>query len=99
MRKVRMNIDDLKQELRKEGIVNINEVKEGTLESSGTFSVILKKEHMPLTVNDLQATTLHNLDRLFALYALKARAETQRLLMTGKRNSCVSGWPRRRGRL
>jgi len=80
MRKVRMNIDDLKQELRKRGIVKVSTVKEGTLESSGTFSVVLKKEEMPLTASDLQTTTLHNLDRLFEVYALKARAELHHLL-------------------
>lgn len=94
MRRVRMNIDDLKQELRKHGVVDISEVKEGTLESSGNFSLILKKVHMPLTADDLQTTTLHNLNRLFEFYSLKARAEVQHLLKSG-RNS----WPLRRERL
>lgn len=94
MRKVRMNIDDLKQELRKHGVVNVSEVKEGTLESSGNFSLILKKEHKPLTAGDLQTTTLHNLNRLFEFYALKARAEAQCLLRSGRNR-----WPHRRERL
>ena len=47
MAKVRMNIDDLKQELRKLGVADINEIKEGVLESCGTFSIIKKKEYQP----------------------------------------------------
>ena len=97
MRKVRMNIDDLKQELRKHGIVNINEVKEGTLESSGDFSVILKKEHIPLTASDLQTTTLHNLNRLFEVYAVQAHAELQHLL-TDRGKAVRNGQPLRRQR-
>ncbi|MBT9174091.1 MAG: hypothetical protein DDT21_02502 [Syntrophomonadaceae bacterium] len=97
MRKVRMNIDDLKQELRKHGIVNINEVKEGTLESSGDFSVILKKEHIPLTASDLQTTTLHNLNRLFEVYAVQAHGELQHLLTDGGK-AVRNGQPLRRQR-
>ncbi len=70
-----MNIDDLKQELRKLGIADINEVEEGVLESGGTFSVIKKKEHQPLTPQDLQTVTLHNLDRVVRSHLHKNRAD------------------------
>jgi uncharacterized membrane protein YcaP (DUF421 family) len=92
MRKVRMNIDDLKQELRKHGVADVSKVKEGTLESSGTFSVILKKEYMPLTADELQTATLHNLDRLFNVYARKSRAGLQHLLLTGRGKAGTYGW-------
>jgi uncharacterized membrane protein YcaP (DUF421 family) len=98
MRRVRMNIDDLKQELRKHGVVNISEVQEGTLESSGNFSVILKKKHMPLTADDLQTTTLHNLNRLFEVYAVKAHTELEHLL-TDRGKAVRDGQPHRRQRL
>lgn len=90
MTQVRMNIDDLKQELRKSSIVDINEVEEGTLERCGTFTVIKKKEHQPLTQTDLQTTTLHSLDQVTGAYALKARANLEYLLSTSGRRRPVS---------
>lgn len=80
MTKIRMNIDDLKQELRKYGVVDINQVEEGTLESGGTFTVVLKKEFQPLTLNDLKTTSLNNLDQVIGAYAQKARSDLQSLL-------------------
>jgi len=80
MAKVRMNIDDLKQELRKCGVADINEVEEGTLEGCGTFTVIKKKEYQPLTRNDLEHVSLHNLDKIISAYALKARTDLEELL-------------------
>ncbi|MBS4023552.1 MAG: DUF421 domain-containing protein [Dethiobacter sp.] len=80
MAKTRMNIDDLKQELRKQGVADINEVEEGTLETGGTFSVIKKKEYQPLTLADLQATSMHNLDQVIGVFASKARRDLQALL-------------------
>jgi uncharacterized membrane protein YcaP (DUF421 family) len=80
MAKVRMNIDDLKQELRLHGIVDINEVEEGTLESGGGFSVIKKKENQPLTPADLQTASLNNLDQLIGVFASKARSDLRILL-------------------
>ena len=75
MAKVRMNIDDLKQELRKLGVADINEIKEGVLESCGTFSIIKKKEYQPLTTRDLQTVTLHNLDRFLSYQRQKNRED------------------------
>lgn len=80
MAEIRMNSDELKQELRKYGIADINEVEEGTLESGGTFTVIKKKEKQPLTKADLQTTSLHTLDQLIGAYALKSRHDLESLL-------------------
>lgn len=80
---VRVNIDDLKQELRKYGVVNINEVEEGSLESGGTFTVIKKKAYQPLTLNDLQTAPFHNIDTILGAYALKARQDLEQLLNRG----------------
>jgi uncharacterized membrane protein YcaP (DUF421 family) len=80
MAKIRMNMDDLKQELRKYGVVDINQVEEGSLESCGTFTVILKKEYQPLTLNDLKTTSLNNLDQVIGAYALKARSNLENIL-------------------
>lgn len=47
------NVDDLMQELRKQGIRDIDEVERGILEACGGFSVILKEEDEPVTRRDL----------------------------------------------
>lgn len=75
MADVRMTMDDLKQELRVQGIVDINQVAEGTLESGGRFSVIKKPEYQPLTAHDLQTVTLHNFDRVLADHMHKTRLD------------------------
>lgn len=49
----KFNIDDLLQELRKQGIRDIHEVEKGILEPSGGFSVILKGESEPVTRGEL----------------------------------------------
>mgnify|MGYP000955456539 CR=1 FL=1 len=49
----KFNVDDLLQELRKQGIRDIDEVDKGTLESCGGFSVILKEEDEPVSLRDL----------------------------------------------
>ncbi|NLM45268.1 MAG: DUF421 domain-containing protein [Firmicutes bacterium] len=77
---VRMNLDDVKQELRAQGVADINEVAEGTLESDGSFSIIKKPEAQPLTPQNLQAATRQNVEQLIALHAQKAHLELQRFL-------------------
>lgn len=49
----KFNVDDLLQELRKQGIRDIDEVEKGILESCGGFSVILKEEDEPVSLRDL----------------------------------------------
>ncbi|MGS0764792.1 DUF421 domain-containing protein [Syntrophomonas curvata] len=49
----KFNVDDLLQELRKQGIRDIDEVDKGVLESCGGFSVILKEEDEPVSLRDL----------------------------------------------
>jgi uncharacterized membrane protein YcaP (DUF421 family) len=49
----KFNVDDLLQELRKQGIRDIDEVDKGILESCGGFSVILKEEDEPVSLRDL----------------------------------------------
>lgn len=51
--KEKFNLDDLLQELRRQGIRNIREVDKGILESCGGFSVILKEEMEPVNRRDL----------------------------------------------
>ncbi|MDD4802369.1 MAG: DUF421 domain-containing protein [Syntrophomonas sp.] len=49
----KFNVDDLLQELRKQGVRDINDVEKGILESCGGFSVILKEEEESVTRRDL----------------------------------------------
>lgn len=51
--KEKFNVDDLLQELRKQGIRDIYDVDKGILESCGGFSVILKEEEEPVAKKDL----------------------------------------------
>ncbi|NLU48859.1 MAG: DUF421 domain-containing protein [Syntrophomonadaceae bacterium] len=47
------NVDDLMQELRKQGIRDVYEVEKGILEPCGGFSVILKQDAEPVTRGDV----------------------------------------------
>ncbi|MGI6436169.1 MAG: DUF421 domain-containing protein [Syntrophomonadaceae bacterium] len=49
----KFNVDDLMQELRKQGIPDVDMVDKGVLESCGGFSVILRQDDEPLTRRDL----------------------------------------------
>lgn len=51
--KEKFNVDDLMQELRKQGIRDVNEVETGILEPSGGFSVILKGAEEPVSRGEL----------------------------------------------
>lgn len=53
LKKEKFNVDDLMQELRKQGIRDLDEVDMGILESCGGFSVLLKEEDEPITRRDL----------------------------------------------
>ena len=49
MRKNRFTIDELTEELRKNGVTDISTVKYAILETDGTLSTLLYPEHSPLT--------------------------------------------------
>lgn len=51
--KEKFNVDDLMQELRKQGVRDIDTVERGVLESCGGFSVIIKNEDQSVTCRDL----------------------------------------------
>jgi len=53
LKKEKFNVDDLMQELRKQGIRDLDEVDKGILESCGGFSVIMNEEDEPVTRRDL----------------------------------------------
>ena len=49
MRKNRFTLDELSEQLRKQGVLDISTVKFAVLEPSGTLSVILYPEQLPVT--------------------------------------------------
>ncbi len=53
LKKEKFNVDDLLQELRKQGIRDLDEVDKGILESCGGFSVLLREEDEPVSRRDL----------------------------------------------
>ncbi|QGT99711.1 hypothetical protein SYNTR_1118 [Candidatus Syntrophocurvum alkaliphilum] len=56
LRKEKFNIDDLLQELRKQGVRDLDNVDKGILEPCGGFSVILKDEAEAISKSDLGIT-------------------------------------------
>lgn len=54
--KTQFNLDDLRQELHKQGLdfSNLKDIKLARLESCGTFSVIKNPDNVPLTRRDLE---------------------------------------------
>lgn len=50
MRRTRFTVDELLEELRKQGVVDLTTVQFAILETSGQLSVLLYPEHQPLSV-------------------------------------------------
>lgn len=73
--KEKFNIDDLMQELRKQGIRDIRDVKRGILESCGGFSAVLKKEKEAVTREDLGIATPDKNDEILQTIDQLPRAE------------------------
>lgn len=57
MRKLKLTLDTLNQELREHNIFNMDEVQHAVLELNGKISVLKKAEHMPVTRKDLNLQT------------------------------------------
>ena len=53
MRKVRMTVDELIEELRLQGVTDLNSVKYAILETSGQVSVLLYQDRQPATPKQL----------------------------------------------
>ncbi len=78
LRREMFNVDDLMQELRKQGIRDLNQVEKGILEACGGFSVILKEADQPVTCRDLGIRKAAEGDALNTVEGL-SRAEIFRL--------------------
>lgn len=53
MKKVRMTVDELTEELRLQGVTDPADVEYAILETSGQLSLLLKAEHQPVTAGQL----------------------------------------------
>lgn len=53
MKKNRVTLDELADELRKKSVLDISTVEYGVLETDGTVNVVLKPPYRPATVSDL----------------------------------------------
>lgn len=73
--KEKFNVDDLMQELRKQGIRDVRDVKRGILESCGGFSAVLKKEKEAVTREDLGIATPDKNDEILQTIDQLSRAE------------------------
>ncbi|MDR1159411.1 MAG: DUF421 domain-containing protein, partial [Syntrophomonadaceae bacterium] len=60
LKKEKFNVDDLMQELRKQGVADVDEVHKGILESCGGFTVILKEADQPVSRRDLGMTEFNH---------------------------------------
>ncbi len=78
LRREMFNVDDLMQELRKQGVRDLNQVEKGILEACGGFSVILKEADQPVTCRDLGIKKTAEGDALNTVEGL-SRAEIFRL--------------------
>ena len=57
MKKIKLDINELLEELRAEGYFNISEVEYAVMEVSGDISVLPKSEYKPLTPKDMNIKT------------------------------------------
>lgn len=53
MRKIKLDINDLLEELRSKGYFNLNEVEYAIMEVNGQVSILPKSEYKPLTPHDM----------------------------------------------
>ena len=56
MRKIKLDINDLLEELRSKGYFSLNEVEYVLMEVSGDVSILPKAKYKPLTPNDMNTT-------------------------------------------
>lgn len=63
LRREHVSTTDLKQELRKQGVARISEVKSAALEACGKFSVILKDDDEPMSRRE-SLTQFNELDKI-----------------------------------
>ena len=54
MKKMRINIDDLYEQLRSSGYMSVSEVEYAILETNGQLSVVPKSDNKPVTLKDLK---------------------------------------------
>jgi len=82
MLNARVNIDDLMEELRKEGYFSLNDVDTVVLETGGTISVIPSKESAPPTNKDLNINACQQ--KISYIYIADGKIRHSELKRSGK---------------
>jgi uncharacterized membrane protein YcaP (DUF421 family) len=77
--------------LRQKGVDRVEDVALAVLEPTGEVSVILKEETRPLTVKDIDAFKLSQLDDIMALSAQRLRKRYNEISIPPRKRS-YPGW-------
>ncbi len=96
MRRNRLTLDELFEQLRGQGITDLREVKYGILETNGRLSVLLHSEHQPLTRAALDAPDGGGVT-LPTIVINDGRVLTQSLHQAGRDEQWLSGELKRQG--
>lgn len=99
MRKLRMNINDLLEQVRAKDYPSLEEIEYAILETNGDLSIIPKPENRPLTPKDINMTpTISHMSLPIIMdgYLFKDTLETLKLtedwLKTQLAHSCISDY-------
>ncbi len=60
LKKVKLDINDLLEECRSNGVFDLNQINYGLMEANGKLSILLKGEYLPLTCNDMNLKVKKN---------------------------------------
>ena len=82
MLRSRVNIDDLMEELRKEGYFSLSDVDTVILETGGNISVIPSKEASPVTCGDIGVDIKQQ--KISYIYIADGKIRKSELLRSGK---------------
>ena len=87
MKKLKITLDTLNQELREKDIFNIQEVQHAVLELNGNISVLRLPEYMPVTRKDLQVKTSEK-----QIFPIELIMDGQLIKSNLKENNITEDW-------
>ena len=83
LKRVKLDINDLLQDAREDGIFDISKVETAVMEVSGKVTFLLKKENEPVTLNDIDIKPV-NKERLTANLVMDGNIMDNNLKSIGK---------------
>ncbi|MBQ7353868.1 MAG: DUF421 domain-containing protein [Clostridia bacterium] len=91
LRKLRIGINELLEELRIKNVFDISQVEYAILEQNGQLAIFLKEEHQALTIGDVDKKTLSNNtgDELSHAVVLDGRINESNLKLISKNKEWV----------